>query len=227
MTKYAILDTETSGLFDFKLPADAPDQPRLCGITLILTDEALEVAETYTSLIKPDGWTISAEITAINGLTTEHCEVLGVPVAEALEKYTDAVKAGFVVVAYNAQFDTKVMRGELRRLGLPDLFEETPNICAMRASKSLGVQKAGEKKGGFPKLTDVYRHFFDREMDDAHTSLADATGCLDVFRKLVEAGAVPEATVHYAKNRPDGAVAALPTTVMPPATDEKAAESAA
>jgi DNA polymerase III epsilon subunit-like protein len=202
MTKYAVLDTETSGLFDFKLPADAPTQPRLCAITLILTDDDIEPIETYSALIKPDGWTVSEEITAVNGLTTERCEADGVPILEALARYTDAVKAGYVVVAFNAQFDTKVMRGEFRRAGLPDLFEETPNICAMRASKGLGVEKAGEKKGGFPKLSDVYRHFFFKELDAAHTSLSDATACLEIFRKLVQIGAAPAPEVHYAKNRP-------------------------
>lgn len=206
MTKYAVIDVETTGLPDFKLPADHPSQPHMASLTMLLTDEALEVTGTYSHLIKPDGWTISPEITAINGLTTERCEAEGVPILDALARYTDVVKAGYIFVAYNAQFDLKTVRGQLRRAGLPDLFEETPNICAMRAAKGLGVEKAGDKKGGFPKLSDVYRHFFKREMDDAHTSLADATACLDVFRRLVEIGAAPAPEVHYAKNRPEGAV---------------------
>lgn len=212
MTKYAILDTETSGLFDFKLPANAPTQPRLCGLTMILTDETLEPNETYSTLIKPDGWTISQEITAINGLTTERCEAEGVPVLEALARYTDAVKGGYLVVAWNAQFDTKICRGEFRRAGLPDLFEETPNICAMRSSTGIGIEKAGAKKGGFPKLSDAYKHFFKREMVDAHTSLADATACLEVFRELVKAGVAKAPEVHYAKVRPEGAVDRAPAT---------------
>jgi DNA polymerase III subunit epsilon len=206
MTKYLVVDTETSGLFDFKLPADAPTQPRLCGITMILTDETLEPNETYTVLIKPDGWTISPEITAINGLTTERCEAEGVPLADALAEYAGAIKDGYVVVAWNAQFDTKVMRGEFRRLGLPDLFEETPNICAMRSSTGLGIEKAGAKKGGFPKLSDAYAHFFKRGMVDAHNSLSDAAACLEVFRELVKLGVAKAPEVHYAKVRPEGAV---------------------
>lgn len=203
--KYLIIDTETSGLFDFSKPADADGQPRLCGLTMIPVDQdtGFEVTDGYTVLIQPSGWTISPEITAINGLTTEKCAAEGVPVREALQAYTSLVLDGHVVVAYNAQFDTKVMRGEFRRAGMDDLFEQTPNICVMRACKSLGVEKAGPKKGGFPKLSDACRHFFGKEPAEQHTSLADATSCLLVFKRLHEAGKLPQPEVHYAKNRPE------------------------
>lgn len=205
---YLIIDTETSGLFDFRKPADADGQPRMCGVTMIpVTDEDdFDIAEGYTVLIKPDGWTVSPEITAINGLTTERCEAEGVPVREALDIYSEFIKAGRVVVAYNAQFDTKVLRGELRRAEMDDLFEQTPNICAMRACKALGIEKAGAKKGGFPKLSDAYRHFYREDPPEQHTSLSDATTCLMVFKHLVKLGIAPEAAVHYAKNRPEASV---------------------
>lgn len=204
MPKYAILDTETSGLPDFKLPADHSDQPRLASITLILTDDAGEVTDTHNMLVQPEGWEISPSVTAINGLTTERCATEGRPLAEALNLYSNTIKEGFVIVAYNAQFDCKVMRGELRRAGMPDMFEETPNICAMRACDKRGIEKAGDKKGGFPKLSDAYRHFFGEELSDAHTSLADATACLKVFRELSKLGWLPDAAVHYAKVPPAG-----------------------
>lgn len=202
MTGYLIIDTETSGLFDFSKPADAEGQPRLCAVTWIPVQDGM-IGEALTALVQPDGWTISPEITAINGLTTERCAAEGVPIREVLDDYTTLVEAGFVVVAYNAQFDTKVLRGEMRRAGMPDLFEQTPNICTMRACKGLGVQKAGPKKGGFPKLSDSYRHFYGEEPPEQHTSLADARSCLAIFQKLREINALPAAEVHYAKNRPE------------------------
>lgn len=201
MTRYLIIDTETSGLPDFAKPAEAEGQPRLCSIALILADERGEEighgAEHY--LIKPDGWEISPEITAINGLTTERCEAEGVPITTVLARYTDLIERGHVVIAYNSQFDTKIMRGELRRAGMPDLFEQTPNVCAMRACKQLNIEKAGEKKSGFPKLTDTYRHFFKAEVPDNHTALGDARACLMIWRELIKMGAAPAPEVHYAK----------------------------
>lgn len=205
MPRYLIIDTETSGLFDFRKPADHEGQPRLAEFSAIEADENLNETGDYSALVKPDGWEISPEVTAINGLTTERCEAEGVPLELVLAYYTARIHEGYVVVAFNAQYDTKVVRGELRRLGLPDLFEVTPNICAMRACGGIGIEKAGAKKGGFPKLTDAYRHFFHTEMANAHSAGGDVRACFEVFRKLMAIGAAPPAQIHYAKNRPEAA----------------------
>jgi DNA polymerase III subunit epsilon len=208
MPRYLIIDTETSGLHVFPkrgeppIPADAPGQPRMAAITMIPVNEALEPdGETISTLIQPDGWEITPEITAINGLTTEKCEREGVDVGSVLSAYQNFIREEHrVVVAFNAQFDTKILRGELRRAAMDDLFEQTLNICTMKAGMKLGVKKRGEKKGGFPKLSDVYYHFFETEPEGGHTSLGDANACLAIFRKLIEIGAAPEPSILYAKN---------------------------
>ena len=203
--KYLIVDTETSGLFDFSKPADAEGQPRLAALTMIPADDnGFHLDDVRTTLIRPDGWTISPEITALNGLTTKRCADEGRPVAIVLEEYTTLVLQERAVVAYNAQFDTKVLRGELRRAGMPDLFEQTPNICLMRACHKLGIKKASGK-GGYPALADAHRHFFGGDPPEQHTSLADATSAALIWRELKERGQLPEAAVHYAKNRPEAA----------------------
>lgn len=196
---YLVTDTETNGMFDYAKAADDPSQPRLAAITLIQADAGLNGQEAYTALIKPDGWTISPEITTINGLTTERCEEIGVPIREVLGRYTSLIESGLVLVGYNVQFDAKQIRGELRRAGMDDLFEKTKNICAMRACGPLKIEKAGAKKGGFPKLADAFRHFYGVEPTGQHTSQGDALACLMIARKLKEIGALPEGAVHHAK----------------------------
>jgi DNA polymerase III epsilon subunit-like protein len=217
MPRYLILDTETSALFLHTpkgappIPADDPRQPRLAGVTMIPVGTDLEPdGEAISTLIRPNGWEMSEGAGAVNGLTTERCEAEGVDVEQVLHAYTRFVRdEERIVVAFNAQFDTKQMRGELRRAGMDDLFEATPNICTMRGSMKLGVKKGGEKKGGFPKLSDVYFHFFEEEPSGQHTSLGDAEACLAIFRRLMTLGACPEPAVHYSSTRqdtPDGMI---------------------
>lgn len=199
--KYVVIDTETSGLFDFSKPADADGQPRLAELAMILLAENLSVESERDFLVKPVGWTIPPETTAINGLTQSYLEGKGVPIADVLNAYTAALDEGRAVVAFNAQFDTKVMRGELRRASISDRFEATPNICTMRASTD--VCKIPSKRAGwkFPKLAEACKHF-KIEQPGSHTAMGDARSCVEIFRKLVELGVVPEARVHYATNRP-------------------------
>jgi DNA polymerase III epsilon subunit-like protein len=223
MSRYLIIDTETSGLHLYAkkgeppIPADAPGQPRMCGITMIPVDENLNIdGEEFTALIKPDGWEITPDITAINGLTTEKCELEGIDVKQALDAYTRFVRdEQRIIVAFHAQFDTKVLRGELRRAGMDDLFEITPNICTMRGATKIGVKKQGAKKGGFPKLSDVYLHFFNEEPTGQHTSHGDAHACHGIFRRMMEDGTAPEAAVHHSSTRVDDGQETKPAEPSP------------
>ena len=129
---YAIIDCETSGLSIFNKPADAEGQPRLASFAVVKLDADLNEESYHEYLVKPDGWTLSPEVMAINGLTMDRLESEGRPVSEILKFYTALIERGYVIVAFNAQYDTKIMRGEMRRAAVPDLFESTPNVCVMR-----------------------------------------------------------------------------------------------
>lgn len=207
MTRYLVIDTEGSGLFKFKnadgtpYPADAPDQPRLAALSMIYIEEGgTEIEATY--FIQPDGWKMDPQATAVNGLTDEFLMANGMQVAQVLSIYTDAIKRGYVAVAFNAQFDLKQLRGELRRAGMPDLFEETPNICVMRGS--MGIVKKQDGKGGWPKLSDACAHFGIAQ-EGAHTSIGDARAVVGIMRALEAMNALPPPAVHHAKNHPGDA----------------------
>lgn len=212
MTKYLIIDTETSGLFDFSKPADADGQPRLAELTGIIYDTALpdpdEAVSTLHYYVRPDGWSMTAEAGAVNGLTDAFLMDNGLPVGDVLDIYCNLILGGHVVVAHNAQYDTKVMRGELRRLGRPDLFESTPNICTMRASTDIcRIPKANGRGVKFPKLEEAYRHFTGMEIPavEGSKALRDTRACFAVFKFLLNGGHLPDAQVHYAKIRPEAA----------------------
>lgn len=214
---YAILDTETTSLFDFKKPADAEGQPRLAEMALILVDADLIVEAQHQIYIKPDGWEMSLDAGKINGLTTEFLMKKGVPVAEALNLYSHIVNQGRIIVAHNAQFDLKIMRGALRRAGMPDLFENTKNICTMRGLMGHVVKQDGKK--GFPKLSDACAHF-GIVLQGQHTAMGDALATLQLLKQMVALNIMPEAAVHYAKEQPAGKAG-------PKRTDDKAPDASA
>ncbi len=223
--KYAIMDTEGTGLFAFKnpetgesIPADAPGQPRLASLSMILLDDDLNEVDEVQLYVKPDGWTMpqgEGSAGAVNGLTDEFLEANGTPVGVVLDRYLQALDDGYVMVAFNAQHDMKQMRAELRRASLGDRFHDTPNICVMRAAMALGVKKAGGGRG-FPKLTDCAAHL-GLVIDDAHSAKGDTRATLALFRHLRAVGALPEARVHLAKTPPiaPASVGPLSETAIP------------
>jgi DNA polymerase-3 subunit epsilon len=197
--KYAIIDTESNGLFDFTKPADADGQPRLANLAIVLIDEALNETSKLDFFIKPDGWEMTPEATAINGLTTEYLMQVGRPILEVLGIYSQLIIDGYVICTYNAQFDTKMMRGELRRAGMPDLFEQTPNICLMRASTNLcRVPKKTGSGYKFPKLAEACA-FFKIEQTGAHSAMGDTLAAVAIFRAIHKANLLPAPEVHFAK----------------------------
>ena len=216
--KFAIIDTEGSGLFKYRdkdgkpLPADAPGQPRLAALCLILLndDADLTIAEEYVALVKPDGWSMEADATAVNGLTDERLNAEGKPVAEVLAVYSQAIQEGYVMVAFNAQHDLKQMRSALRHAGMPDLFEQTRNICVMR--KAQGVIPRPDGKSSWPKL-DHCRAHLGLGRDGAHEPSADAHAALAVFRHLLAQGVEMAPQVHYAKEVKPEAVPVEPEAI--------------
>ena len=201
---YVIIDTETNGLFDFKKPADAEGQPRLAELAMILLDADLNVEAQHQIYIKPEGWEMTEEASKTNGLATEILMEKGRPVSEALNLYSHFVNQGRIIVAHNAQYDCKIMRGELRRAGMPDLFETTKNICTMRGLVEVCKIPPKGGKGGykFPKLSEACVHFDIKLLGD-HTAMGDALTVVQLLKRMVQLGVVPEAKVHYAKEAPE------------------------
>ncbi len=202
--KYLVIDTETNGVFDFKLPADAEGQARLAHLAMIYLDEDGNEERRGDIYVVPNGWTMSAEASAVNGLTDEFLVEHGSDVRNALQVYQNAVEDGRAIVAFHAQFDCKVMRGEFRRLGLPDLFEQTNNICVMRPMVKLcGLKQAGTNRPKFPKLGEALA-YFGLGQTWAHQAVSDAENAAILFRQLKARDLLPTASVHYAKEKPEG-----------------------
>lgn len=205
--KFVVFDTETTGLFQFKdkvtgapIPADDPSQPRLASFAAILADERGIEIERVKYFVKPDGWTINGTYAAkVNGLSDEFLNENGVPVAEVLNYWASLIDRGLIAAAFNAQFDCKMMRAELRRAGRDDLFEQTKNTCLMRAlapykDEGLCIMR------GMVKLSEACS-YFGIINENAHDAMADAEAARCILERLVADRRLPEPKVHLAKSR--------------------------
>jgi len=189
-----VIDCETSGVFDFKRSADAEGQPRLAQFAMILIDEEGIIEGEHSFFIIPDGWAMQPEATEKNGLTDDFLRTHGVPVRDALEAYSQAILSGRHVIAFNAQFDCKQMRAELRRADMPDLFEETHNVCVMRKANGVILKDGGKK--GWPSL-ERCRQVLGLSNDGAHGAIKDARDALDVWLYLKSQGVDLTPEVHH------------------------------
>lgn len=201
---FAVFDTETTGLFLYRdketgqtVPADDLCQPRMASIAIILADAYGRALDSRKVFIKPDGWTIDGtEAGRVNGLTDAFLHEHGLPVAHALDIWDACIDRGLSAVAFNAQFDCKMMRAELRRANRPDRFEETHNICVMRALAPYAAEGLAMRQGRV-KLS-VACEFFGIVNENAHDAMSDAEAARAILEILIRDGRLPDAGVYYA-----------------------------
>lgn len=189
-------DCETTGIIrgsDYTNPAN----PYLASIAMLLyDDETHQVIASFNAPIYPDGWAMPEEAGAVNGLTTKYLSEVGLPVDIAMRAAIAIAMRANLYVAHNVDFDTKIMAAALwRQLILDDESEDNahtfvqgwlskPTYCTMKESKPIVKALTTNGRLKYPKLSEAYRHFFNRELDNAHSANADAAAVLEIYLAL-------------------------------------------
>lgn len=192
---FMFFDTETTGLPVWKSPSDDPAQPHLVQLALITMKDHLTEISRSSVIIRPDGWTIPEETVAIHGITQERAMDEGIPEADAVEQYLEAVRAASLRVAFNVAFDTRIMRIAMLRKGILrdeiERLEAMPSACTMRASTPVlmlppsdKMMAAGFKNFKQPTLAEALMGVCGEELDGAHDALIDCWACARVFWSL-------------------------------------------
>ncbi|MBL4651290.1 MAG: 3'-5' exonuclease [Flavobacteriales bacterium] len=185
MTNNTILfyDTETTDMPNWKIPSDDVTQPHLVQLAAILCDaDTKEIIQSIDLIIKPEGWESSKEALETHGITEEFALEHGIP-----EPYVvgmlELMRGDALRVAYNKTFDQRIIRIAYKRYCKEELIdswaEKDDHKCAMQmARKAMG--------GKNPKLIDAYKHFTGKELENAHSAMADTLACMEVYFAIRE-----------------------------------------
>jgi DNA polymerase-3 subunit epsilon len=191
-------DTETTGLPLFKEPSEHPAQPHIVQLAALLVD--LDTRQTISSMdvvICPNGWTIPDEVAAVHGITTEYAEAVGIEEVQAIDMFMALwAGPGRLRIAHNEQFDARILRIALKRfydkpdhlLPISDTWKEGIADCTAKLATPIcqipptaKMLKAGFNKFKTANLSEAYRHFTGRELENAHSAIADVMACRDVY----------------------------------------------
>jgi len=197
-----IYDTETTGILPRELPAlgrmtedDLRTYPYITQLSFVIYD-LLEkkISMSFNTYIQiPEDVTISQEVFAITGITSEMC-AMGMNMVNALNIFYDAYLKCDVVVAHNLSFDSRMIRIECRRhwkelryyVKMTRMFHYSEKnranmYCTMMKSMSLcNLTK-------WPRLAELYSLLFHENIGDSlplHNSLADILVCLRCYLKV-------------------------------------------
>lgn len=187
--KIIIFDTETTGLpSDWKIPAQRQPHnwPHLVSIGWMVLDSETNKIETQKSyIIKPIGWTVPEESTAIHGIRHSFAENYGAPLGDVIREFFETQCDMYV--AHNMNFDENVimnavywdLKGEIYRF-------QAPTKCSMKISTpmcQLRFKSGGGNKP--PKLSELYEHVFRRKpvLSRLHGSFYDAKILTEIIQK--------------------------------------------
>lgn len=188
-------DTETTGLPDFKARSTDPAQPHLVQLALVICDDDGNESSTRSVLIKPNGWTISPEVTAIHGITHERAMDEGIHEDQAVALFVVTQGRASLRIAHNESFDRRIIRIAMARAGYErdfiEAIEARPSYCTCNTAKPIvnlpptqRMTDAGMTGPKPPKLEECIRHFFGEDLPGAHDALVDARASVRIYQHL-------------------------------------------
>jgi DNA polymerase-3 subunit epsilon len=187
--KVLIFDTETTGLpVDWKIPAQRQPHnwPHVVSIAwMVLDSETNKIESQKSYIIKPIGWTIPEDSTAIHGIRHSFAESYGAPLGEVIREFFETECDMYV--AHNMNFDENVIMNAVYWDLNGDVYRfQSPTKCSMKLSTAmcrLPFKSGGGNKP--PKLSELYEHVFRRKpvLSRLHGSFYDTKILTEIIQK--------------------------------------------
>ena len=189
---YLIFDTETTGLPKrWNAPiTDTDNWPRCIQIAWQLHDGMGNCIESQDYLVQPEGFNIPYDAEKIHGISTELAQEQGIPLAEVLEKFNEALGKTKFVVGQNVKFDLNIMGAEFVRGAVENPLQELPLLDTCTEHTASLCELPGGRYGKFklPTLTELHEFLFNQPFADAHNATADVEATTRCFLELIRLG---------------------------------------
>ncbi len=194
--KVLILDTETSGLPDYrnriiKTPKWYTIYPDIVQISWILyDDETFKIYEIKDYIIDIEK-SIPESSTIIHGITNEIMKQKGIKFSTIIPDIIKVLNCADIFVCHNLNFDKKMVQSAIMKNGLIDIFNivKIQEYCTMLNSIDIcNIKKMNMKTGLYenkwPKLSELHNHFFGSVPNGLHNSMNDVLVTLRCYHKL-------------------------------------------
>ena len=186
-------DFETNGFPLWSKPSSDPGQPHVVQCAAVMVDaDTREVVQSFDMTVRPTAdWDIPEETSNIHGITTERALAVGLPESHAISALYAFHKLASLRIGHNQPFDARIMRIALKRFEsevVADDWKAGESYCTQ--SKSTPICKlppsakmlaAGRKGNKTANLGEAYKHFTGKDLEGAHTAMADTLACMEVY----------------------------------------------
>ncbi len=186
---YLFFDTETTGLpQNWKAPVtDVHNWPRMIQLAWILSDAEGKTIASNDYIIRPEGFRIPPEASAVHGISTEKALEEGVDLQDVLREFNQLISESEYLVAHNIKFDEKIVGAEFIRNNIASELFRKPRLCTMLSSVDY-CKIPGYYGYKWPKLDELHQKLFGESFDNAHDAAADIGATAKCFWELKKRG---------------------------------------
>ncbi|GAB3619181.1 3'-5' exonuclease [Glutamicibacter endophyticus] len=167
--------------FDLETTGVDPDTARIVTATVVLLDADGRTLNHREWLVNP-GVEIPEQATAVHGVSTEKAQAEGADARTSVEQIINLLQFASqdtAIVAFNAAYDFSVLHAEALRYGLVPFIPGNV-IDPFILDKQLDTYRKGKR------TLSAACELYGVQLENAHTSLADAVACVAVARRIAE-----------------------------------------
>ena len=197
-SRILFFDTETDGLpsdYSFSAHCSPENWPHIVQLAWIVTDDEGNELSSGNKIIRPEGFVIPPEATAIHGISQQRALAEGEPRQKVLKKFQRILSNTYLNVAHNLWFDANVIAADMSRCGMNDDILFSSGFCTMEGTTELcrlpfatDVHPEAEYK--WPKLTELHEFLFGSSFSGAHDAMNDVRATARCFWELVRRWAI-------------------------------------
>ena len=195
-----VFDIETTGFPDrvgwnyYYPPTDLSkySKSRVVSVSYAVLGEDYDITQSGSHIIKRNGFAIPNS--NFHGITDEMSDKSGITIEKLALEMEKVIRDNNIttLIAHNILFDFNVMASEFHRNDCRAVFEILCNLDKYCTCENDGIKKmvglkvkAGRKYvTKSPKLDELYKFFFDREMKNPHDSMWDVRNLCECLKEL-------------------------------------------
>ena len=167
--------------------SDLNNWPRMVQLAFLAYDKAGNRLAQEDFIIRPDGYIIPPDASAIHGISQARALAEGSALSDVLARFSQYLERAEVLIAHNMAFDEKIVGAEFLRQGLPDPIATRRRLCTMLGSTDY-CRLPGKYGNKWPKLTELHQVLFGEGFPEAHNAAVDISATAKCFWELRRRG---------------------------------------
>jgi len=168
---------------------DLDNWPRLVQLAWLFYGKDGRNISGGNHIIKPSGFMIPAESSAVHGITTEKAMTEGMDLRRVLSEFQGMIERSTYLIGHNVSFDANIIGAEFLRQGMKNSILTKEHICTMKSSVEFCALQ-GNYGYKWPKLEELHRKLFGEELNEAHNAVHDINATARCFWELKKRGVV-------------------------------------